>query len=162
MKREGMTFGDIYLSTGELTCIVELLGALKTYEEVQDAFYSFCDKEKSVSKNVIQQVQLRFADKIKAQKQLYLENIEGCPLAHLKVRVDIAYKILQDSLKQRPAYIIKVGADKYETIYKADNITALRALQLVMQDLNKREELDLEQKKSQPIDPTGSTWEIAG
>lgn len=155
-----MEFNGIYLSPGEITYIIELLAGFKDYEEVCALFFEFTEGEKRLPKKAIQQIQLKFSDKIKRQNELYLTYIEGNPLAHLKVRLDIAYKILKDSLKLKPAFTIKVGDGEYETVMKADNVTALRALQLAMNDLNKREELDIEQKKNAPLDQTNSSWDV--
>ena len=122
-----MSFNGVFYTSGEITFVIEKLGAMQNYVETQEEFFEFTDKTKKIPKSVIQQIELKFNDKIKRQNELYLTYIDGNPLAHLKIRLDIAYKILQDSLKARPAYTIKTGDGEYETITKADNVTALRS-----------------------------------
>lgn len=154
-------FGDY--SSGEVAYIIELLSAMQTPEEIQEAFYRFTEGRRGVRGEVIQMIQIRFSDRIKRQSEVYLNNIEGNPLAHLRVRLDIAYKIMKDSLRLRPSHTIKRGEDDYEVVMKSDNVTALNALKLAMQDLTKREELDnvkLKKAQVENLNELQSEWEI--
>lgn len=94
---------------------------------------------------------------------MYLTNLEGNPLFHVKVRLDIAYKVLRDALKQRPSHTIKRGEDDFEVVMKADNVTALNALKIAMQDLAKQEELDMARNKKTSdsgIEQVDTEWEV--
>lgn len=89
-----MRFGETEYTAGEIAYIVELLAAMISYEEVKELFIKFSEGKK-VTSSTLQQIQLRFSDKISTQNEIYLKNIEGNPLSHLKIRLDIAYKILR-------------------------------------------------------------------
>lgn len=63
-------------------------------------------------------------------------------------------------MKARPTHTIKRGEDDYEVVMKADNVTALKALQLAMQDLAKQEELENQRKKDTPVESQNNDWNI--
>lgn len=77
-------FGEY--TPGEVTFIIESLAAMQTSEEVQEGFRNFTNGQKVLPGQVIQLIQLKFADKIRRQTEIYLNNIQGNPLAHLRVR----------------------------------------------------------------------------
>lgn len=127
-------------------------------DEIQELFFKFTNEKKALPGAVIQQIQLRYAEKIKKQNEAYLKNIDGNPLAHLRIRLDIAYKIVRDSLKERPSHTVRLSEDELEVVFKADNPTAINAIKMAIQDLNKREELDIEKNKAITPYTTNSTW----
>lgn len=89
-----MKFGDTEYTAGEISYVLELLAAMCSTEEIKELFLKFSEG-KRITNSTIQQLQMRFADKIAIQHALYINNIEGNPLSHLKIRLDIAYKILR-------------------------------------------------------------------
>ncbi len=94
---------------------------------------------------------------------MYLSNVSGNPLAHQRVRLDIAYKILRDALKPEPSHTLKKSNDEYEIVYKVDRTNALNALKLAMQDLNDKEKIDIvkgkKEENDQP-DKSASEWQV--
>lgn len=148
---------------GEVTYVIELLAAMTPTDEIQELFFKFTNEQKRIPGPAIQQIQLRYSDRIRRQNEIYLANVNGNPLAHVKVRLDIAYKILRDSLRQRPSHTIKRGEDDFEVVMKADNVTALNALKLAMQDLAKQEELEIARNKkvsTEGIEEVDTEWEV--
>jgi hypothetical protein len=164
MSKQNLDLGEHGIYTpGEVTLIIELLSALVPIDEIQERFALFTGDMKKVSGSAIQQIQLRYSDRIRKQNDMYLKNIDGNPLAHMKIRLDIYYRILRDSLKQRPSHSVKHGEDSYELVLKADNPTALNALKLAMQDMAKQRELDLLENKKvskEGIEEVETEWDV--
>lgn len=71
---------------GEITFVIENLAAMCPIDEVQELFFKFTNEAKRISGSEVQQIQLRHGARIKRQNEIYLSNLEGNPLAHLKVR----------------------------------------------------------------------------
>ena len=150
-------------SPGEITYVIELLSAMCPVDEIQDMFLKFTNGVKPIPGQVIQQIQLKYADKIRRQNEMYISNVDGNPLAHLRVRLDIAYKILRDALKPEPSHTLKKSNDEYEIVYKIDRTNALNALKLVMTDLNNREKLDNDKAKKaegEGIEEISKEWNV--
>ena len=139
----GGSSGD--LTSGEITFIIELLAAMKTSEEIQEAFMKFTNGEKKLSGSTIQQIQLKYADRIKSKNKAYLNNIEGCPLAHAKVRLEIAQEVIRDSMVKRSSRTMKITNDEGEDIIvpedpKMDGPTILNALKYALAEMTQVEE----------------------
>lgn len=151
-------------SPAEVTYVIELLATMESLESIQDLFYKFTNETKKLPGTVVQQIQLKYRERIQRQSELYLTNLKGNPLFHLRIRLDIANKVLKDAMKPRPSHTVKLGEDNYEVVYKADNATALNALKLVIQDLAEREKQDRAKEQETPKtaednDPS-KNWEI--
>lgn len=131
----------------EIAYVIELLAAMCTVQEVKKKFFEFTYPGKDISAKTIQKISLRFAKKIRERNEAYLRNIQGNPLAHQRVRLDILHRIIEDSMKQRPSHSVKIADDQYEVVTKADNPTAINAIKLAMTDLNEREKLDMTREK---------------
>lgn len=81
-------FGEFgQFSIAEVTFIIEMLAALLPLNDLQEAFFKFTNSKRALPGPVIQQIQLKYADKIKRQNELYLSNVQGNPLAHLRIRI---------------------------------------------------------------------------
>lgn len=158
---KNISFGEYgEYSTGEIAYVIELLAAMRPVDEVQELFLKFTNNIKGLPGAVVQQIQLKYSDRIKRQNDMYLSNINGNPLAHLRVRLDIAYKILRDSLVDRPSHTLKVGEGDFQVVNKKDNPTALNALKLAMQDMAKHEEEEREKAKEDPRTESEDNWNI--
>ncbi len=65
-----ISFGDFGEYTpGEVTYIIELLSAMVPIDECQELFLKFTTGKKSLPGQVVQQVQLKYADKIRRTKR---------------------------------------------------------------------------------------------
>lgn len=135
------------MEPGEISYVIELLAAMCSEDEIKKKFFEFTFPGKAITGKQIQRISLRFAKQIRERNEAYLRNIKGNPLAHMRVRLDILNRIVEDSLKERPSHSVKTSTDEYEIVTKRDNPTAINAIKLAIFDLTKREELDMKQKE---------------
>lgn len=146
--------------TTEITYVIELLAAMASETEIKKKFFEFTYPGKVISGKTIQKISLRFAKQIRERNEAYLRNIKGNPLAHPRIRLDILYRIVEDSLIQRPSHSVKVSNEEYEVVTKADNPTAINAIKLATMDLVKREELDMARERLDKEKPDDDSGEI--
>lgn len=125
---------------GEIAYVIELLAAMCTPEEIKDKFFSFTEPGKVISHKTIQKIAMRYSKQISERNAIYLKNLNGNPLSHRRVRLDVLQRIIKECLTSRPSHSIRVG-DDYEMVMKADHGNAISALKLVLQEMDKQEEV---------------------
>lgn len=144
----------------EIAYIIELLAAMSSTKEIQNKVREFTTPPKALGIKTLQKIQLRFAKQIRERNEAYLRNVEGNPLAHQRVRLDILQRIIDDCLIQRPSHAVKTGEDNFEVVTKADNNNAINAVKLAMTDINKSQELALEKKKQEEFEQSTPDFEV--
>lgn len=80
MSDKKADFGDF--TSGEITFVIEHLASLVPQDEIQELFFKFTAETKRLPGTIIQQIQLKYSDRIRRQSEMYLSNVKGNPLAH--------------------------------------------------------------------------------
>ena len=140
MSKEYM-FGFDGYEPGEISYVIELLGAMATIAEIQQKFKEFTEGQKTISPKTIQSISIRFAKRIEDSNKKYLKNIDGNPLAHLRIRLDILDKIVKDCVQYKFMKSFRTDSG-FATELVPDYPTALNALKQAMTEMHKKEEND--------------------
>lgn len=146
------------LEPGEVSFIIELLAAMAPMSEIKNRLFELSGK--IISEKTVRKVQIRYANVVQEQMKAYLNNIEGSPLAHPRIRLDLLYRIVQDCLTQRPDKSIRVDPENFEVVSKADNSTAVQAIKLAAQDMAALENIKIQKKDKGIDDDDSESYEV--
>lgn len=152
---------------GEIVYIIKLSAALRPVEEIIDRFYTFTGRDKRVTGDIVLEIQADFTNRITRESEIYLKNIEGNPLAHDRIVLDILWDIVRECRKPMPSHTIKIADNQYDIVEKCDNDTAIKAIKLAIDHLNTKKKMSIEEERRKPPvvetvkedEPMG--WEIS-
>jgi hypothetical protein len=155
-------YGDY--TPGEIVFIIELLSAMRPIDEIQERFHKFTLNQKRIHGSKIIEIERDHSSRIKRQREMYLKNVKGNPLAHPKVVLDILYDIVLESRKPRPVNSVKVGDNEFQIVEKTDNETAIRAIKTAVDYMSDLEKLSMAKSKlpkdDKDIEEALSSWQI--
>jgi hypothetical protein len=135
------------LEPAEVGYVIELLAAMSTPDEIKEKFINFTEPAKAISFKTIQKIAMKYSKDIAERNKTYLEYVEGNPLAHRRVRMDILERIVKEAMTLRPSHSVRLG-DDFEMVMKADFPSALNALKLAAAEMLKLDELRALEKEA--------------
>ena len=157
------------LSLAERRFVIELLAAMRTPSEIQQSFSAFNNGTKTISIQAIKQVEKEHIYEVRTQNELYLKHIEGNPLAHRRIRLDIYNKVVTDAFKEIiEKYIQNPNDESFEGIpMKRDYGSIIRALDAARKEMQDHAEENkpipiVMEEKEKPIEEDNSNKPFGG
>lgn len=160
-------YGDF--TRGEVILIIQLSAALQTIDEIINKFYTFTDKKKKITGSQVMEIQADFSTFIAKKSSVYLSNVDGNPLAHPRIILDLCLELYKECRIKTPTHSIKVADNLYETVEKSDLKTALAALKLAKDFQVELKKIKMEEEKEKkknniptnaPAISEAESWEV--
>lgn len=145
-------YGDF--TRGEIIYIIQLSAALQSNDEIEEKFHKLTKGQKSIKGTQIIEIQADFSSTIAKKSEIYLKNINGNPMAHPRIILDMCLELYKECRKKTPSHTIKISHEAYEVVEKEDLKTALAAVKLAKDFTMELKKLELEKEKANKLSPS--------